>query len=381
MSQKIKVAILSVSAGAGHVRAAQALERVIADNYSDVEAVHLDVMDYVPKLFRKLYAESYVYVINRYPALWGYMYDKSDQVRKESSLIKKIRVAIERLNTKKLLSKMIELKPDVIISTHFLPPELISRMIRKGASLPPSWVQVTDFDLHGLWVHDFMTGYFAASDEVAFRMRNRGIPEDRITVTGIPIMPSFRKRYSRTECASEIGVDPEKFTILLMAGGLGVGGVFELTEHLMKMEKDFQVISLAGKNTNLLSELKKLSEKYPERLFPIGFTKTIERVMAVSDLAVTKPGGLTSSECLAVGLPMIVIAPIPGQEERNSDYLLENGTAIKANDPIGVEYKIRELLGDPGRLQRMSENALKISRPDAAERVLEKVIKDISEDK
>jgi processive 1,2-diacylglycerol beta-glucosyltransferase len=149
----------------------------------------------------------------------------------------------------------------------------------------------------------------------------------------------------------------------------------------MKMEKDFQVISLAGKNTNLLSELKKLSEKYPERLFPIGFTKTIERVMAVSDLAVTKPGGLTSSECLAVGLPMIVIAPIPGQEERNSDYLLENGTAVKANDPIGVEYKIRELLGDPGRLQRMSENALKISRPDAAERVLEKVIKDISEDK
>jgi len=378
VNKKLKVAILSVSAGAGHVRAAQALEKSLADNYSDIEAVHLDVMDYVPKLFRKLYSESYVYVINRYPALWGYMYDKSDQVRKESSLIKKIRVAIERLNTKKLLTKMIELNPDIIISTHFLPPELISRMIRKGAHLPPSWVQVTDFDLHGLWIHDFMTGYFAASDEVAFRMKCRGIPEDKITVTGIPIMPSFAEKYSRIECAAELGIDPDKFTVILMAGGLGVGGVFELTEHLMKMKEDFQVISLAGKNQTLLAELEELSEKYPGKLVPMGFTQTIERVMAASDLAVTKPGGLTSSECLAMGLPMVVVAPIPGQEERNSDYLLENGIAMKANDSIGVEYKIRDLLNNPEKLKQMSMNALNISRPDAAARVLKKVLSNFS---
>ena len=374
MGKKTKLAILSVSAGAGHVRAAQAIEQSVADNYPDVEAVHIDVMDYVPKLFRKLYAESYVYVINRYPALWGYMYDKSDLVRSDHSIIKKMRVAIERLNTKKLLNKMIDLKPDIIVSTHFLPPELISRMIRKGAELPPSWVQVTDFDLHGLWVHDFMTGYFAASNEVAFRMKCRGIPEDQISVTGIPIMPAFTKKLSRRKCAVELGLDPDKFTLILMAGGLGVGGIFELTERLLKMEQDFQIISMAGKNEKLLAELNKLAEKYPGRLFPMGFTKTIERAMAASDLAVTKPGGLTSSECLAMGLPMIAVSPIPGQEERNADYLLENGVAMKAHDAIGVEFKVAELMNSPEKLKTMSANALKISTPYAAEKVLKKIL-------
>ncbi len=376
MNSKIKVAILSVSAGAGHVRAAQALEQSIVNNYSDsVEAIHLDVMDYVPKLFRKLYADSYIHVINRYPGLWGYMYDKSDVIRSEKSIIKKIRVAIERLNTKKLLNKMIELKPDIIISTHFLPPELISRMIRKGAKLPPSWVQVTDFDLHGLWVHDFMTGYFAASREVGFRMKCRGIPEDQINVTGIPIMPVFAEKHSRSECAVKLGLDPKKMTLILMAGGLGVGGIFELTERLLQMEEDFQIISLAGKNNVLLSKLLELSLRFPGKLFPMGFTKTIEIAMGASDVAITKPGGLTSSECLAMGLPMIVVSPIPGQEERNSDYLLEHGVAMKAHDAIGVEFKVRELIRNPERLEAMSKNALNISTANAGEDVLKIVLK------
>ena len=375
MEKKIKIAILSVSAGAGHVRAAQALEQSISDNYSDsAEAVHIDVMDYVPKLFRKLYADSYIHVINRYPGLWGYMYAKSDIIRSDKSIIKKVRVAIERLNTKKLLNKMIELKPDIIISTHFLPPELISRMIRKGASLPPSWVQVTDFDLHGLWVHEFMTGYFAASSEVAFRMKARGIPEEIIKVTGIPIMPLFAEKHSRKECAAQLGVDPDKFTVILMAGGLGVGGIFELTERILTIDEELQVISLAGKNETLLKKLTTLSAQYPGKLFPMGFTKTIEIAMGASDVAVTKPGGLTSSECLAMGLPMIVVSPIPGQEERNSDYLLENGVAMKAHDAIGVEFKIRELMKNTQKVKAMSKNASQISTPNAAKSVLEVVL-------
>jgi processive 1,2-diacylglycerol beta-glucosyltransferase len=373
MGKKLKAAILSVSAGAGHVRAAQALEQSILENYPNVEAVHLDVMNYVPKLFRKLYAESYVHIINRYPALWGYMYDKSDSVKSDKSIVKKVRVAIERLNTKKLLNEMINIAPDVIISTHFLPPELISRMIKHGAKIPPSWVQVTDFDLHGLWVHDHMTGYFAASEEVAFRMKARGIPEEIITVTGIPIMPVFSKKLSRKECAEELGLNPDIPTLILMSGGLGVGGIDTLTKHLLGIEHEMQIIALAGRNEQLLAKLQELAKQYPNKLLPMGFTTTIERVMAASDLAITKPGGLTTSECLAMGLPMIAVSPIPGQEERNADYLLENGAGLKAHDETGVEFKVRELLKHPERLKQMSENAKKISTPDAAVKVLEKV--------
>ena len=378
MGKKIKLAILSVSAGAGHVRAAQALEQCVADNYPNVEAVHLDVMNYVPKLFRKLYAESYVHIINRYPALWGYMYAKSDVVKSDRSIVKKIRVAIERLNTKKLLQAMIKLAPDVIISTHFLPPELISRMIKAGAKIPPSWVQVTDFDLHGLWVQDHMTGYFAASDEVAFRMQTRGISEDIISVTGIPIMPAFGKKLSRRECAAELGLNPDIPTLILMSGGLGVGGIDSLTEHLLGIEEDIQIIALAGRNEHLLADLHTLAKQHPGKLVPMGFTTTIERAMAASDLAITKPGGLTTSECLAMGLPMIAVSPIPGQEERNADYLLENGAGFKAHDEIGVEFKVRELLKHPERLKQMSANAASIATPDAAKKVLQKVLGEIS---
>ena len=373
MGKKLKIAILSVSAGAGHVRAAQALEQSILENYPDAEAIHLDVMNYVPKLFRKLYAESYVHIINRYPALWGYMYEKSDLVRSDKSLVKKMRVAIERLNTKKLLKKMIELKPDIIISTHFLPPELISKMIKAGAKIPPSWVQVTDFDLHGLWVNDHMTGYFAASEEVAFRMKARGIPEDIITVTGIPIMPVFSQKLSREECAKELGLNPEIPTMILMSGGLGVGSIDSLTKHLLGIEEEMQIIALAGRNEQLLATLKELAKQHPGKLVPMGFTTTIERAMAASDLAITKPGGLTTSECLAMGLPMIAVSPIPGQEERNADYILENGAGLKAHDETGVEFKVRELLKHPERLKQMSKNAKKIGNPDAAKKVLRKV--------
>jgi processive 1,2-diacylglycerol beta-glucosyltransferase len=374
MGKKIKIAILSVSAGAGHVRAAQALEQTIKENYPNAEAVHLDVMDYVPKLFRKLYAESYVHIINRYPALWGYMYQKSDLVRSDKSMVKNLRVAIERLNTRKLLNKMIKLAPDIIISTHFLPPELISRMIKAGAKMPPSWVQVTDFDLHGLWIHDHMTGYFAASEEVAFRMKARGIPEDIINVTGIPIMPVFSQKLSREQCAKELGLDSDIPTLIIMSGGLGVGGIDALTKHLLGIEQEMQIIALAGRNKQLLTDLQALAVQYPGKLVPMGFTTTIERTMAASDLAISKPGGLTTSECLAMGLPMIAVSPIPGQEERNADYLLENGAGLKAHDEIGVEFKVRELLKHPERLKQMAENAAKISTPDAALKVLEKVL-------
>lgn len=376
MKKKIKLAILSVSAGAGHVRAAQALEKTVLDNYPDVEPVHCDVMDYVPTLFRKIYADSYIHIVNRHPTLWKYMYQKSDLVESDNSAIKQLRVAIERLNTKKLLNEMIKLAPDVIISTHFLPPELISRMIKKGAEMPPSWVQVTDFDLHGLWVQDHMTGYFAASDEVAFRMKARGISEEIINVTGIPIMPAFSQKLSRKACAEELGLNPEITTLILMSGGLGVGGINEITDKLLSTGLELQIIALAGKNQKLLKDLQTLADKFPGKLVPMGFTTTIERPMSASDLAITKPGGLTTSECLAMGLPMISLSPIPGQEESNADYLMENGAGMIANDVIGVEYKVRELLKKPSRLKEMAKNASRIANPDAAAKVLKIVLEE-----
>ena len=364
-----KVAVLSVSAGAGHVRAAEALVAAAAIHHPGVEVVHIDVMELVPRLFRKVYAESYVDVVNRHPALWGYLYHTADRARPDSTLTR-VRCGIEGLNTRGLVKKLEQLAPDVVICTHFLPAQILSRLIAKGRFTKPVWVVVTDFDIHALWVHPHLTGYCAAAEEIAWRMRERGLADTRIEVTGIPIMPAFGEARSRKACAAEAGINPARPTLLVMSGGLGVGAIDQLCERILGIPGDHQVIALAGRNVALLDRLKEIATAHPGRLFPQGFTRTIERLMACADLALTKPGGLTTSECLAVGLPMLVVSPIPGQEERNADYLLEAGAALKAHDLAGVEYRLRGLLADRGRLMAMRNRALAIATPGAARSVL-----------
>lgn len=366
------ILVLSVSAGAGHVRAAQALVTTAELEYPHAKVTHLDVMDFVPSSFRKVYADSYIKLVDKAPLLWAYLYQNSDQ-QESSSLLSRIRRNIERLNTWDLKKEINKLAPDAIICTHFLPAELASRRIDKGESMPPIWVQVTDFDVHGLWVHPHMQGYFVASNEVAARLQARGIAAENIKVSGIPIMPQFSTALNQTLCANEIGIDPNKMTLLMMSGGLGVGNITNMANALLQLPCDFQIIALAGKNQAMLVDLQALAAQYPKRLYPMGFTKTIERLMAVSDLAITKPGGLTSSECLAMHLPMIVVSPIPGQEERNADYLLESGAAFKAVDIPALCYKVQKLTQNPVLLDFMRERMSKIAKPNAANAVLSHV--------
>ncbi|WP_426212212.1 MGDG synthase family glycosyltransferase [Massilia sp. TWP1-3-3] len=374
MTQK-KLLLLSVSAGAGHMRAAEALRAHAQLHHGGVDAVHLDVMDFVSTGFRKLYAEYYIKLVNKAPALWGYLYHATNEARPDSSR-EKMRRALERLNTGALLKEIARVKPDAIICTHFLPAELLSRLIRKHGFTCPVWVQVTDFDLHRMWVHDHMAGYFAANEEVAFRMRAQGIAGAAIAVTGIPIMPVFGAPLERSICAREAGLDPERTTILLMGGGAGLGSLATVAERLLALGSDFQLIVLAGKNAVALEALNALALRYPARLLAQGFTDKVERLMACADLVITKPGGLTTSECLAMGLPMIVNAPIPGQEERNADYLLEQGVAMKAFDSVTLEYRVRYLLDNPAKLADMRAKALVLGRADAARAVLAVVLPD-----
>jgi len=371
-----KIAVLSVSAGAGHIRAAEAIKETAHQEFKDVEVVHIDVMDFVPKLFKKSYAESYVKLVQKHPMAWTYLYNKSDEIEGRDSIhiLKKIRQMIESMNTIKLRKAIKKLKVDHIICTHFLPAELISKMIDKGHNIPPCWVQVTDYDVHNLWKQKHMAGYFVGSDEIAAKIKCENINDEDVYVTGISIMPQFKKTYSREDCATELGIAPNKKTILMMAGGFGIGAIDEAAEKLIESDDKLQVIALAGRSKDLLERLNEVSLRHPQRLIPMGFTTEIEKLMAVSDIAVTKPGGLTTSECLATGLPMIVINPIPGQEERNCDYLLENGAGMKALDFIGLEFKVNSLVNNPAKLKEMNENAVKIGKPNAARDLLSIVL-------
>ena len=331
-----KLLVLSVSAGSGHTRAANAICAYADISPTEVKATHWDVMDYVTAGLRKVYTDFYIEMVNKAPTLWGYLYNYTHEA-KTNGVIERLRRRLEGLNAKRLYKKIEEFKPDAIICTHFLPAEILAQLIKKNLLSCPVWVQVTDFDLHRMWVHEGMAGYFVANGEIAFRLQAQGVSPNEIIVTGIPIMPAFAKEYSRINCSVALGLDIHKTTFLLMSGGSGIGKLEAIAKQLLSTKHDFQLIVLAGKNAETLSALQSLQTQHPRRLFPYGFTDQVEQLMVCADAVISKPGGLTTSECLAMGLPMIVISPIPGQEERNANFLLEHGAALKAFDGVTLE--------------------------------------------
>lgn len=367
----MRILLLSVSAGAGHVRAAQAIQAAGAD-LADVQIEHIDVLTLVSAGFRKVYGELYVDLVERHPNLWAHLYQRSDEAA-TNAWENRLRRAIERVSTRALGEAVAAAAPDAVICTHFLPAELLARAAARGRPVPPVWVQVTDFDLHRLWVQPGVAGYFVASDEVAFRLRHH-LPDARVQVTGIPIMPAFGQPLARGACAAELGLDPDRLTAMVMTGGQGLASGAAMVERLLAIGGDLQIVAIAGRNEELLARYQALARAHPGRLTPLGFTRTIERVMAACDLVITKPGGLSTSECLAMGVPMLLISPIPGQEERNAHHLLEQGAAWLAVDTVALEWRLHRLLAEPHHLAALRQRAAALGRPRAAREVLDHVI-------
>jgi processive 1,2-diacylglycerol beta-glucosyltransferase len=369
-----RVLVLSVPAGAGHTRVADAIRAGALARPDDTDVIHLDATAYATPRLRKVYADLYITLVRRAPAVWSWVYQFTNGAAPDG-WAHRLRRRIERRDSAPLLDKIAELQPDAIVCTHFLPAEILSHCVADGTLACPVWVQVTDFDLHRMWVHRHMAGYFAGNDEVAFLMRKHGIPEDSIHVTGIPVMPAFSRLPDRAACARELGIDPDRMTFLLMGGGAGLGGLAAQAQRLLAIPGQFQLIALAGRNAEELALLQRLAAMHPGRLVPQGFTDRVERLMACADVAITKPGGATTAECLALGLPMIVNASIPGQEERNANFLLEHGAAMKAFDAASLEYRVRYLMAHPDEVDRMRARARALGRPHAAAAVLAAVLK------
>ncbi|WP_307168035.1 MULTISPECIES: glycosyltransferase [unclassified Massilia] len=369
-----RILVLSVPAGAGHTRAAEAIRASASAVPGIAEVIHLDATAYATPRLRQVYADLYIMLVRRAPAVWSWVYDYTNTAAPDG-WAHRLRRRIEQRDCAPLLAKIAALRPDAIVCTHFLPAEILSREVADGMLRCPVWVQVTDFDLHRMWVHRHMAGYFAGNDEVAFLMEKHGIARDGIHVTGIPVMPTFTCRPDRAACARELGIDPGRMTFLLMGGGAGLGGLSTLAQRLLAIPGQFQLIALAGRNAAELTALQRLAAAYPGRLVPQGFTDKVERLMACADVAITKPGGATTAECLALGLPMIVNASIPGQEERNANFLLEHGAAMKAFDAPSLEYRVRYLMAHPAELDTMRARALALGRPHAAAAVLAAILK------
>jgi processive 1,2-diacylglycerol beta-glucosyltransferase len=377
-----KVLILSVSAGTGHTRAAEALEKVFRQQPGVGEIRNVDALRFTNKLFRDFYSKLYIQLVHRAPTILGFVYRTSDEPWKTD----RMRLMLDRLNTGALERFIKRFKPDITVCTHFLPSEIISYLISKGKLDAQLSIVVTDLDVHAMWLCRTFNRYFVALEESKVHLQVLGLPGDNITVSGIPIDPIFAQPpEDRAALRAEAGFDVYRPLFLVSGGALGVSPAAGVLEALSRLRRPAQAIVICGKNAELKASLEKQALEV-EAAVPgltirvIGYTTEMHRWMQMSDLFIGKPGGLTTAECLACALPMVIVSPIPGQEERNSDQLLEKGIAIKCNEFTTLAYKIDALLDDPQRLESMREKARFYARPRAAETIVETLLSQTSEE-
>jgi len=371
-----KVLILSVSAGTGHTKAAEALEKVFRKQPGVGEIRHVDALRFTNKLFRDFYSKLYIQLVQKAPTILGFVYRNSDEPWKTD----RMRLMLDRLNTGALERFIARFKPDITVCTHFLPAEIISYLINKEKLNARHSIVVTDLDVHAMWLCRTFNRYFVAIEESKIHLQVLGLPGDNITVSGIPIDPVFAEPPGdRTALRSAAGFDIHRPLFLVSGGALGVSPAAGVLEALSRLRRPAQAIVICGKSAELRADLEKQAAEIEANvpgltIRVIGYTDEMHKWMQMSDLFIGKPGGLTTAECLACGLPMVIVSPIPGQEERNSDQLLEKGIAIKCNEFTTLAYKIDALLDDPARLASMREKAVFYGRPHAAETIVDTLL-------
>ncbi len=372
VNRKPRVLLLSASSGAGHVRAAQALEKAFRAR-GDCTVAHVDALAYVSKLFQRMYDKAYLGMVRRAPELMGLLYERTDQPWRHP----RPRLALDRLNTQPMIRMLKREQPDLCIATHFLPAEILAWLIAKKKLVARNAIVVTDYDVHALWLCQTVDRYYLALPESAEYLARIGIPREKLRVTGIPVDPVFEKPVSQGEARRKFGLDDLVPVLLIAAGGYGLGPVEQLVKDLLALDRMWQIVAIAGKAEKLRNRLEEVAKRAGRlaggrpRLVTVGFTNEMDQYMAAADLLIGKAGGLTTSEALARGLPMALVDPIPGQEARNADHLLEAGAAMRCNNLPAAAWKIAMLLDQPERLAGMRRAASEMARPEAATRIVE----------
>jgi processive 1,2-diacylglycerol beta-glucosyltransferase len=361
----MRVLILHASAGSGHRRAAEAVAKALATAEPAAQVTVSDILDFTAPVFRNTYAKGYLRIVRSVPELWGYMYQHSD--RKASiPWRRKVRSAFNAVNTMSLRGFLGDTQPDIMICTHFLALEILASKTMRRKFHAPLFCTVTDFAVHALWVVQNVDGYYVATEEARRHLIRRGQPAESVRVTGIPVDPIFAAAEPAATVRRRLGLHAELPTALVMSGGFGVGPALDLLKSLEGCAPDFQLLVVAGANDQLRRDCERIAATLPVPVRVFGFVNNVHEFMDAADVVVSKPGGLTVSEVMAKGKPMAIVDPIPGQEQRNCEHLLEAGAATRLYDMEDAAFNLRALLTDADRIAAMRRNAARLGRPRAA---------------
>jgi len=365
-----RILILSASVGSGHNVAAGVLESAFRQAPEVEEVKAIDVLSLTSDFYHNLYDEAYFAAVDAIPWLVGWGYERNVPPFKSEEQLS----PWDQLNTTAAVKAIEAYQPDAVVCTHFLPARLISLLLARGTLHATMSVVTTDYDFQGLWLSTPFNHFFVARDETREYMVDIGLPADRITVSGIPVRAAFSQAIDREAVLARYQLRPDVPTLLISAGAAGGAYTQAVVTQTLRMHNAFQAVVVCGRNEELKDKITALVAPQADRYRIVGYTTDMPELMRVATLFVGKPGGLSSSECMAAGLPMVLINPIPGQEVRNSDFLLEEDAAVRCNYATTVGYKIDCLLDEPDRVRRMATGALRLGRKDAAQQIVATVL-------
>jgi processive 1,2-diacylglycerol beta-glucosyltransferase len=360
-----RILILGAGVGSGHNMAAHALEDAFLQADPAAEVKRADVLQETNKLYRVLYDNAYFRFVADVPWLVEWGYDSNDVPFKLGRTLR----FWDRINNTDTVKEIKRFAPDLVVCTHFLPARLVALMLARGTLKATLSVVTTDYDFQGLWLTSPFTQFFVARAETKAHMEAIGVPGDRLKVTGIPVRPVLGEPVDAAAVRARFDLREDLPTVLVSAGASGGSYTKAIVQQTLRMTNPFQAVIVCGRNEQLKWEIGRMVADRREQYRVLGYTHEMADLVRISSLFVGKPGGLSSSECMAAGLPMVLINPIPGQEERNSDFLLEEGAAVRCNYPTTVGYKIDTLLADPDRLAGMAAAARRVGFPDAGQRI------------
>jgi processive 1,2-diacylglycerol beta-glucosyltransferase len=354
-----------ISEVSGHHSATLAIEKAIRRLEPETQILNINAFNYTNPISEKIVNRIYMGIIKRTPRLWDYLYDNPSVVRKLEAL----KGTLHRFNSPKFKNLFEKFRPDVVACTQAFPCGMVADYKKTYASDIPLVAVLTDYVPHSYWIYDTIDYYVTPSEEVSARLARKGVAESKIRPFGIPFDPDFNEKLSRTkqEILEHLGLTAGTPTILIMGGGQGLGPIKTIVKSLDKVTTEFQEIIVTGTNKKLFRFLKKKRKQYRKQMHVFGYADNMHELMSVADVIITKPGGITTAEALTKHLPMIIVAPIPGQETNNTAYLTKQRAAIKVDDPRNIDGVIEDLLQHPDQLRRMRQHISSIAKPGSSE--------------
>ena len=366
--------IFYATAGNGHLRAAQAVQKQIEKSLPSAQVQMVDAFRYISPLLEKAVSGSYSKMIKISPSAYGYLYRQMENER-----LLQINKFFNRFASKKIFSLINSFKPDVILSTYPFPLGVLSNLKQKCMINFPITATITDFEIHPYWIYDHVS-YCVATGETKLSFENHGYDNFDVHVTGIPIDPVFSEIEEKNVLKKKLSLNVKRPAVLVISGGLGVGPIENIVRGLMRYNADYQVLVVCGRNQALKYKLQKIGMNVEsERLRIFGFVDNIHELMGAVDLITGKAGGLTCSEAMAIGRPLFIIKPVPGQEEHNARFLVKQGAAVSINNVERLLSEIYYHMKNRSVLENMSRAAKAIGKPNSAEEVLKVMLKLIEE--